>query len=142
MDGLGSPTLPKGAESSSRLATAVDQVLADLVRDESVQGALLATADGLPIVHVVRPPRSEARLSAMTSALLGLCEAAAVESKIGDFSEVIIEARSGRMVAMPVVHDGAASVLLVVGDMHTPLGKVLWAARAAAQRITEVRQVP
>lgn len=116
-------------------ATAAYAVLADLVDDSTIQGALLATSDGLPIVHIVRAPRSEARLSAMTSALLGLCEAAAIESKIGEFSEVIIEARSGRMVAMPLVHAASAAVLLVVGDTHAPLGRVLWAARAAAQRI-------
>lgn len=110
--------------------------LADLVESNELQGALLATADGLPIVHIVRAPRSEAKLSAMTSALLGLCEAAAVESQIGVFSEVIIEARMGRLVAMPVTCSGVAAVLLVVSDMHTPLGKVLWAARAAAQRIS------
>ena len=127
--------VPGGSDANDGQDSSVKRVLSGLVDGDTIQGALLATADGLPIVHIVRPPRSEARLSAMTSALLGLCEAAAVESKIGEFSEVIIEARSGRMVAMPVAFADRTAVLLVVGDMHAPLGKVLWAARAAAKCI-------
>ena len=125
--------LSEGADAAT---VALLGALAD--RAGSVVGAVLATADGLPLASVVPASMSPSRLSAMGSALLGLCDAAAGESHIGTCSDVIVDAANGRLLSMSVTYRGASCVLLAVGSASAPLGHVLWSTRACAQAIAQL----
>lgn len=105
---------------------------------DSIVAAVLATVDGLPIASVADAALSTSRLSAMGSALLGLCEATTGESRIGTCSDVIIDATEGRLLAMSVAYRGAPAVLMTVGSADAPLGHVLWATRKCAQAVAHL----
>jgi predicted regulator of Ras-like GTPase activity (Roadblock/LC7/MglB family) len=125
------------AEGDDEAVVALLDALVD--RAGSIIGAVLASADGLPIASVAPASLSATRLSAMGSALLGLCDAAAGESHIGACNDVIVDAAEGRLLAMSVNYRNAPAVLLAVGSPGAPLGHVLWTTRNCAQAIVQLR---
>lgn len=130
------PTARNAADDADRVVVALLDTLVE--RNGSVFGAVLATADGLPLASVAPSSMSPSRLSAMGSALLGLCDAAAGESRIGSCNDVIVDAAAGRLLAMSVDYRGAPAVLMAVATASAPLGHVLWSTRACAQAITRL----
>ncbi len=96
---------------------------------DCLSGVVLSSVDGLVIASAVREPHSTSKLGAMASALLGLCDAAASESGIGESEQLVIEAKDGRLIAMTMRFRGRACVLMAIAGAAQSLGKVIWAAR-------------
>lgn len=96
---------------------------------DCLNGVVLSTVDGLLVASAVRDPSSTSKLGAMASALLGLCNAAAAESGIGDSEQLVIEAKDGRLIVMTMRYRDRACVLMATAAATQSLGKVIWAAR-------------
>lgn len=100
-----------------------------MTRQEYLEGVILASVDGLIIASVMRESGPTSKLAAMASALLGLCDAAAAESAIGESEQLVIEARDGRLVVMTLRLEGKPCVLMTIAGPAQSLGKIIWAAR-------------
>lgn len=102
-----------------------------------IQGALLSTIDGFEVAAHMSGTPSPKKLAAMTSSLLALSEAVTLESGLGQCQDLVIEARSGRILLMEVPSASHKSVLTVLCTESATLGSVLWAAKNSREQIAQ-----
>jgi predicted regulator of Ras-like GTPase activity (Roadblock/LC7/MglB family) len=96
-----------------------------------IQGVMLASQDGLPIVHDF--PETEApRIAAMAATSLGLGKRIAATLRLGDFQEAVVRGASGYLVVYDV---GDKAVLALSAPASANLGLVHLEARETAQKI-------
>lgn len=99
----------------------------------TLTGVMVATSDGLPIVHDF--PESEAdRLAAMSATALGLGHRVAERTNLGDLAESVFRGRDGYLVVYPC---GDSIVLVLSGPANSNLGLMRIEARSASAKITE-----
>jgi uncharacterized protein len=100
-----------------------------------IDGALVSTVDGFEMASRVNGEVSAARLAAMTSSFLALAEAISEESAVGTCRDLVIDAKSGRVLLMEISRGTQKFVLTVLCDNSETLGQVLWAARSCRELI-------
>jgi len=99
-----------------------------------IRGAVVASADGLPIVSQAE---DAARLAAMAATALGLGKRIAETTHLGPLEESVVRGRDGYVVVYAV---GQQGVLAVIAPADVNLGLLHLEARDIARRMAEVLQ--
>jgi len=117
------------------VATKFKAVLEKLVRDAGLEGAVLTTADGLPVESVLPAGQSEERLAAMSAATLSLGERAAFELEKGALEQITIKAEKGYVILTGI---GEEAVLTVMAPHDAKLGLLYLEIRKAAEELAKL----
>jgi predicted regulator of Ras-like GTPase activity (Roadblock/LC7/MglB family) len=123
---------PRAATREERLATALDTLMAE---SQDVEAAALVSLDGFTMASALPEGMHEDRVGAMSAAILGLGERAAIELGRGQLSQVFIEGEDGYVV---LIAAGDRAVLTCLASIEAKLGLVLYDMRTAADRIAEI----
>ena len=115
-----------------RLATALRRLMEE---SQDIEAAALVSLDGFAMASALPEGMHEDRVGAMSAAILGLGERAAVELGKGKLSQVFIEGDGGYVL---LIAAGDRAVLTCLADEDAKLGLVLYDMRLAAQSIGEI----
>ncbi len=111
---------------------AVQRALYELRRATSdVVGAIVASADGLPIAHDVHSG-DPAGIAAMAATAAGLGKRIVDDFAFGAFTECVVRAERGYFVVYSV---GRAAVLAVMASEGANLGRIHLEARRCAAKV-------
>jgi predicted regulator of Ras-like GTPase activity (Roadblock/LC7/MglB family) len=102
---------------------------------QEIQASALVSLDGFTMASALPKGMQEDRVGAMSAAILGLGERAAVELGRGQLSQVFIEGETGYVL---LIAAGDRAVLTCLADSEAKLGLVLYDMRAAAELIGEI----
>ena len=112
---------------------ALEQLVSELrAALPEIKGAVVASADGLPIVAQAE---DAPRLAAMAATALGLGKRIAETTHLGPLAETVVRGRDGYVVVYAV---GQRGVLALIAPAHVNLGLLHLEARAIAGRMAEV----
>ncbi len=95
----------------------------------------MISLDGFMMASALPPGMQEDRVGAMSAAILGLGERAAIELGRGRLSQVFIEGDSGYVLLMAA---GDRAVLTALARLDAKLGLLLYDMRAIAASIAEI----
>ena len=109
---------------------------------QGVQSSAVVTGDGFEVASVFRREISGEKLAAMASSLLALSEAMTREFGMSTCRNVIVESEAGMLVALRVPVPDADLVMVVLCNVASTLGTVLFAARECAASIGDRLSVP
>lgn len=123
---------PSGGSREERLAAALNRLMND---SHEIQASALVSLDGFTMASALPEGMQEDRVGAMSAAILGLGERAAVELGRGSLSQVIIEGDGGYVV---LISAGPRAALTSLADTDAKLGLVLYDMRTAADAIAEI----
>ncbi len=107
-------------------------ILNDLINRASLEGAVLVSADGLPIASVVRSGIEEDRVSAISAAILSLGERAVKELDKGMLEQITIKAEGGYVIFSGIGQD---AVLTVLASNDVKLGLLLMEIKRAQKEL-------
>lgn len=119
------------SDREGRIAAALDGLMRD---NHDIQAAALVSLDGFTMASALPAGMQEDRVGAMSAAILGLGERAAVELGKGQLSQVIIEGEDGYVA---LIAAGDRAVLTCLSDADAKLGLVLYDMREAADTIAD-----
>lgn len=117
------------SEREGKIAAALDGLMGN---NHDIQAAALVSLDGFTMASALPEGMQEDRVGAMSAAILGLGERAALELGKGQLSQVIIEGESGYVA---LIAAGGRAVLTCMTDSDAKLGLVLYDMREAADTI-------
>jgi predicted regulator of Ras-like GTPase activity (Roadblock/LC7/MglB family) len=132
------PTSPEpapvqdGDSREAQLAGALNTLMAG---SPDIEAAALISLDGFTMASALPEGMQEDRVGAMSAAILGLGERAAVELGRGGLSQVFIEGTDGYVLLMST---GGRAVLTALAAVDAKLGLVLYDMRTAADAIGAV----
>ncbi|MFA5843373.1 MAG: roadblock/LC7 domain-containing protein [Coriobacteriia bacterium] len=106
-----------------------------MARSVEIQAAALVSLDGFTMASALPPGMQEDRVGAMSAAILGLGERAAVELGKGRLTQVFIEGDDGYVL---LVNAGVRAVLTVLAAQDAKLGLVLYDMKSAAAEMGEI----
>ncbi|MFX1450021.1 MAG: roadblock/LC7 domain-containing protein [Promethearchaeota archaeon] len=86
-----------------------------------IEAAAIVSAEGLPIASALPRDVDEARVAAMTAAMLSLGERAAAELMKGELEQVMIRGSDGYLISMAA---GENAVLTVSASKNVKLGLI------------------
>lgn len=111
----------------------LDRVLSDLVMQApQVEAAAVVSFDGLPMVSALPAGMDDARVAAMSAALLSLGERAAAGLGRGELSQVYIEGEAGTVYLVSCDNE---AVLVAVAAAGAKAGLMLYEVRRAANAV-------
>lgn len=129
-------TVPRGdSRAQSREGRLADALKRLMEESQDIEAAALVSLDGFTMASALPPGMQEDRVGAMSAAILGLGERAAVELGKGKLSQVFIEGDGGYVM---LIAAGDRAVLTCLADQEAKLGLVLYDMRLAAQSIGEI----
>ncbi len=117
------------------MATKFKAILEKLVRDAGLEGAVLTTADGLPVEAVLPANLSEERLAAMSAAILSLGERAVYELEKGHLEQITVKSEKGFVIVTGI---GDEAVLTVMAPADAKLGLLYLEIRKAAEELAKM----
>ncbi|MHA1576753.1 MAG: roadblock/LC7 domain-containing protein [Candidatus Thorarchaeota archaeon] len=100
-----------------------------------IEACAIVSVEGLPIVSALPTDVDEAKVAAMTAAMLTLGEKAAMELGKGEFKQVIIEGKEGWLLA---IQAGMNACLTVSTTSQAKLGLIFLDMKRAAAKIGEM----
>ncbi len=100
-----------------------------------IEACAIVSVEGLPIVSALPTDVDEAKVAAMTAAMLTLGEKAAMELGKGEFKQVIIEGKEGWLLA---IQAGMNACLTVSTTGQAKLGLIFLDMKRAADKIGEM----
>ena len=100
-----------------------------------IEACAIVSVEGLPIVSALPTDVDEAKVAAMTAAMLTLGEKAAMELGKGELKQVIIEGNEGWLLA---VQAGLNACLTVSTTGQAKLGLIFLDMKRAADKIGEM----
>ena len=100
-----------------------------------LRGALVATADGLPIAQSFSDATDAGRVAAMAATALGLGKRITERTNLGGLAEAVIRGDNGYLV---VYAAGKDAVLVLSGPIDSNLGLMRLEARVAAVDIKQI----
>jgi len=100
-----------------------------------IEACAIVSVEGLPIVSALPTDVDEAKVAAMTAAMLTLGEKAAMELGKGEFKQVIIEGQEGWLLA---IQAGMNACLTVSTTSQAKLGLIFLDMKRAAEKIGEM----
>ncbi len=111
-----------------------EAILQELIKSSGLEGAVLVSADGLPISSVLKPGIEEDRVAAMSAAILSLGERVVEELQKGTLEQISVKGDSGYIILTGV---GTEAVLTVLADVNAKLGLLLMEIRKAQKELKE-----
>ena len=121
-----------GPTREERLAAALDALMEN---NHEVAASALVSLDGFTMASALPEGMSDDRVGAMSAAILGLGERAAVELGRGALTQVFIEGDDGYVM---LVAAGDRAVLTCICGGDAKLGLVLYDMRETAELIAEI----
>lgn len=110
--------------------------LEDLLRAvPHLTGAVLSRTDGFEVTSLTRGPVPVSRLSALSSSLVALSQAALRELGLNGGGSLLVEGQDGKMLLLEVPVPGQPMVLAVVVGSDVVTGTLLWAARECVRHL-------
>lgn len=110
----------------------LQSVLQDLERIGDVIGSAIVRIDGLLIATGLPAEVNSKAVAAMAAAIVGAGETSAKELNIGEFEQVIVNAKQGQYVCIKA---GADAILIALIRKDANLGLVLLEMERQAKRI-------
>src|SRR6266704_2010010 len=114
-------------------------ILAELRRVPDILGVTIARRDGILIAHALPKSMDPKKIAAMTAAIVGTSEMAAIQLSQGRFVRAIVESEEGKLLSLGAGEE-AFLVALVYDDAN--LGLVLMAMERAAKQVEEILRSP
>lgn len=101
----------------------------------ALTGAVLSRTDGFEVVSRTRAEVPVSRLSALSSSMVALSQAALREVGMSGGGSVLVEGPDGKLLLLEVPIRGRPLVLAAIGGPDLVTGTLLWAARACVQQL-------
>lgn len=121
-----------GPSREERLANTLNKLMED---SQEIEASALVSLDGFTMASALPAGMQEDRVGAMSAAILGLGERAAIELGRGQLSQVFIEGDGGYVM---LIAAGDRAVLTCMAGTDAKLGLVLYDMRVAAEEIAEI----
>ena len=100
-----------------------------------IEACAIVSVEGLPIISALPTDVDEAKVAAMTAAMLTLGEKASMELGKGELKQVIIEGKEGWLI---VIQAGLNACLTVSTTKQAKLGLLFLDMKRAADKIGEM----
>jgi len=126
------PVPPHAPSREERLAASLDALMDN---NQEVLAAALVSLDGFTMASALPDSMEDDRVGAMSAAILGLGERAAIELGRGALTQVFIEGENGYIM---LIAAGDRAVLTCIAASEAKLGLVLYDMRDAADTIAEI----
>ena len=123
---------PHAPSREERLAASLDALMDN---NQEVLAAALVSLDGFTMASALPDSMEDDRVGAMSAAILGLGERAAIELGRGALTQVFIEGENGYIM---LIAAGVRAVLTCIAASEAKLGLVLYDMRDAADTIAEI----
>ena len=118
------------------IAEAVQEILKHLELEvPDIEASAVVSAEGFPIASALPRNIDEARIGAITAAMLTMGERAAMEFSKGDLHRIIIHGSEGILLSLAAGED---AVLTISATHGTRLGILLLYAERAAKDIEKI----
>ncbi|HEX4896226.1 MAG TPA: roadblock/LC7 domain-containing protein [Solimonas sp.] len=127
MDASTDPRLPL-----ERCNTALDHLMTTV---PGLTGAVLSRSDGFEVASRTRGDVPVSRLSALSSSMVALSQAALRELGMNGGGSVLVEGQDGKLLLLEVPLYGHPMVLAAVGKADLVTGTLLWAARDCVRQL-------
>ena len=111
-----------------------EKVLQELIKNSGLEGAVIVSADGLPISSVLKPGVEEDRVAAMSAAILSLGEKVTEELEKGVLEQLTVKGEDGYIVLTGI---GQEAVLTVLASNAAKLGLLLMEIKKAQDQLKE-----
>jgi predicted regulator of Ras-like GTPase activity (Roadblock/LC7/MglB family) len=111
----------------------VEEVIAQVVKDNGLEGAVVADSEGLPIASFFLGDYDEDDIAAASAAILLISDSKLKEAGKGGLKQASIEGEDGYMIVAPL---GKEFVLTVIAPKTSKLGIVLAAVRAINRKLS------
>ena len=111
-----------------------EAILQELIKNSGLDGAVLVSADGLPISSVLKPGIEEDRVAAMSAAILSLGEKVSEELQKGLLEQITIKGVDGYVILTGIGQD---AVLTVLASNTAKLGLLLMEIKKAQTQLKE-----
>ena len=125
-------TAPHAPSREERLAASLDALMDN---NQEILASALVSLDGFTMASALPETMHDDRVGAMSAAILGLGERAAIELGRGPLTQVFVEGEDGYVILVAV---GKRAVLTCIAASEAKLGLVLYDMRGAAEAIAEV----
>ncbi len=114
---------------------ALDHLLATV---PALTGAVLSRSDGFEVLSRTRAEVPVSRLSALSSSMVALSQAALREVGMhGGGGSVLVEGQDGKLLLLEVPLRGQPMVLAAIGGADLVTGTLLWAARDCVRQLIQ-----
>jgi uncharacterized protein len=123
---------PRAPSREQRLAASLDALMEN---NQEILASALVSLDGFTMASALPEGMEDDRVGAMSAAILGLGERAAVELGRGALTQVFIEGENGYIM---LIAAGDRAVLTCIAAVEAKLGLVLYDMRDAAETIAEI----
>lgn len=110
-------------------------ILAELRRVPDILGVTIARRDGILIAHALPKAMDPKKIAAMSAAIVGTSEMAAVEMGLGTFSQSIVDTHVGKMLATGA---GDEAILVTMVRNEANMGLILLSVDKAVQAIATI----
>jgi len=110
----------------------MEKLLAQVVKDNGLEGAVIADLEGLPIASYLPAEMDEDEIAAASAAILAISDSKLTEGGKGSVVQASIEAENGYLVIKPIGEDYVVSVL---APKDAKLGIILSAVRSIEKKI-------
>jgi len=119
------------ADGAARLRT----VLAELRRLPGILGVTIARRDGILIAHSLPKNMDPKKIAAMSAAIVGTSEMAAVEMGLGTFNQSIVDTHIGKLMATGA---GEEAILVTMLRNEANMGLIHLSVDRAVQSIAGI----
>jgi predicted regulator of Ras-like GTPase activity (Roadblock/LC7/MglB family) len=119
----------------AHFGSALDNLLATV---PALTGAVLSRSDGFEVLSRTRAEVPVSRLSALSSSMVALSQAALREVGMhGGGGSVLVEGQDGKLLLLEVPLRGRPMVLAAIGGPDLITGTLLWAARDCVRQLIQ-----
>ncbi len=115
-------------------AAALDTLLTNV---PALGGAVLSRSDGFEVLSRVRTDAPVSRLSALSSSMVALSQAALREVGMSGGGSVLVEGHDGKLLLLAVPTPEQPMVLAAIGGADLVTGTLLWAARDCVRQLIQ-----
>jgi predicted regulator of Ras-like GTPase activity (Roadblock/LC7/MglB family) len=122
--------IPMDAEAL--YGAALDKLLATA---PALTGAVLSRSDGFEVLSRTRAEVPVSRVSALSSSMMALSQAALREVGMNSGGSVLVEGPDGKLLLLAVPLQGRPLVLAAIGGPDLVTGTLLWAARDCVRQL-------
>jgi predicted regulator of Ras-like GTPase activity (Roadblock/LC7/MglB family) len=102
-----------------------------------LSAGVIATSDGFEVAARARAGVEVSKLAAMACSISALGAMVGVESEIGQYQNVVVEADEGYVVIIDIPHPLYPMILNLVAARNEVLGQVLYLAKRAVSRVSK-----